>query len=94
MSAGGGWELTAQYLAHENGEAFPTPLSRSELNEQIAKLHQRFVFDQSCSNHSGPVGKLSMGIGGINACVVSRPWEADEDVKEAGGRRQEAGPGI
>ncbi len=78
MSAGGGWELTAQYLAHENGEAFPTPLSRSELNEQIAKLHQRFVFDQSCNNHHGPVGKLSMGIGGINACVVSRPWEAQE----------------
>ena len=22
-----------------------------------------------------PVGKLSMGVGGINACVISRPWD-------------------
>jgi len=25
----------------------------------------------------GYTGKLSMGVGGINACVISRPWEVE-----------------
>lgn len=74
MSAGGGWELTAQYLGFERGHLFPTPLAPGELNREIAGLHQRFVFNQGCPLPAGPVGKLSMGIGGINACVISRPW--------------------
>ncbi len=28
-----------------------------------------------CAAPAGPAGKLSMGVGGINACVISRPWE-------------------
>ncbi|HSR52263.1 MAG TPA: beta-ketoacyl synthase N-terminal-like domain-containing protein [Acidobacteriota bacterium] len=74
MSAGGGWELTAQYLGHEEGQVFPTPLRGTELNQQIAGVHNRFVFDASCPASKGLAGKLSMGIGGINACVISRPW--------------------
>jgi hypothetical protein len=31
------------------------------------------VFDQECKVRPGPMGKLSMGVGGVNACVVSRP---------------------
>ena len=77
MSAGGGWELTAQYLGYERGEIFPTPLARGELNEQIASVHEKFAFDSGCSAPAGPVGKLSMGVGGINACVISRPLEED-----------------
>ncbi len=73
MSAGGGWELTAQYLGYARGKLFPTPLTSSDLNPEIRKLHQRFVFDTECKA-AGVAGKLSMGIGGINACVVSRPW--------------------
>src|SRR5262249_46404674 len=74
MSAGGGWELTAQYLGYARGKLFPTPLPRAELNPEIARLHAEFVFDREhCAE--GIAGKLSMGIGGINACVVSRPWE-------------------
>lgn len=75
MAAGGGWELTAQYLGHARGRLYPTPLSKEELNPAIAELHDRFVHLESCDAPSGPVGKLSTGIGGINACVVSRPWE-------------------
>lgn len=75
MSAGGGWELTAQYLGQKAGEIFPTPLGRDELNAQIADVHDRFVFDDGCPAPSGLMGKLSMGIGGINACVVSRPLD-------------------
>ncbi|MEP7352806.1 MAG: beta-ketoacyl synthase N-terminal-like domain-containing protein [Acidobacteriota bacterium] len=73
MSAGGGWELTAQYLGYAEKQLFPTPLSRDELNHAIAELHTRFVFDQACKIPEGLSGKLSMGIGGINACVISRP---------------------
>jgi 3-oxoacyl-(acyl-carrier-protein) synthase len=73
MSAGGGWELTAQYLGYQRGRLFPTPLTREELNQQIAGVHDRFVFDSSCEAPRGLVGKMSMGVGGINACVISRP---------------------
>jgi len=74
MAAGGGWELTAQYLGYARGKLFPTPLERGELNREIAALHGVFAFDRPCAARPGVAGKLSMGIGGINACVISRPW--------------------
>jgi hypothetical protein len=74
MAAGGGWELTAQYLGYEQGRLFPTPLHPNELNHSIGALHGAYVFDEPCAVKNGPAGKLSMGIGGINACVISRPW--------------------
>lgn len=72
MSAGGGWELTAQYLGYEAGHLFPTPLARTALNSAIAGMHEGFVFDELVPAPEGLSGKLSMGIGGINACVISR----------------------
>ncbi len=75
MSAGGGWELTAQYLSHHRGKLFPTPLSEKELNASIGALHHNLVFDTACPFPAKFGGKLSMGIGGINACVISRPWK-------------------
>ena len=74
MSVGGAWELMAQYLGYQEGALYPTPVRCFELSREIAALHQRFVFDTACTLPPGPVGKLSMGIGGINACVISRPW--------------------
>jgi 3-oxoacyl-(acyl-carrier-protein) synthase len=74
MGASGGWELTAQYLGLARGRVFPTPLPAGDLNPEIAKLHRRFVFDCACPAPAGVVGKLSMGVGGVNACVLSRPW--------------------
>jgi 3-oxoacyl-(acyl-carrier-protein) synthase len=77
MGVGGGWELTAQYLGYERGRLFPTVLRQDELNPEIARIHRDFVFDGGCASPAGGVaGKLSMGIGGINACVVSRPLAA------------------
>ncbi len=72
MSAGGGWELTAQYLGYAEGHLFPTPLMPGELNATIGEMHQNFVFNAACDIPPGLTGKLSMGIGGINACVISR----------------------
>jgi 3-oxoacyl-(acyl-carrier-protein) synthase len=74
MGASGGWELTAQYLGLEHGRIFSTPLPERDLTLQIAKLHRRFVFDCACPAPAGIVGKLSMGVGGVNACVLSRAW--------------------
>ena len=74
MAGGGGWELTAQYLGYERGALFPTPLPATSLHPSIARLHDFFVFDRAVAAPPGLAGKLSMGIGGINACVLSRPW--------------------
>ena len=73
MSAGGGWELTAQYLGYQDGHIFPTPLKKDDLNQSIAAVHDRMVFDSACPLPPGLAGKISMGIGGINACIISRP---------------------
>ena len=74
MAAGGAWELTAQYLGYEEGVLFPTVSRQAELNPAIARLHEHYVFDTACAAPGGAAGKISMGIGGINACVISRPW--------------------
>ncbi len=75
MSAGGGWELTAQYLGYEQGELFATSVPQEDLNPAIGGLHANFVFAEACPAPAGLAGKISMGIGGINACVISRPLE-------------------
>ena len=76
MSAGGGWELTAQYLGYERGRLFPTPIRSNEINPSIAELHESFVLESSCEAPDGLAGKMSMGIGGVNACVISQPWKS------------------
>lgn len=75
MSAGSGWELTAQYLGYAQGRLFPTSVPADEVNPAIRQLHQNFVFSEACAPSPGLAGKLSMGIGGINACVLSRALE-------------------
>jgi 3-oxoacyl-(acyl-carrier-protein) synthase len=75
MSAGGGFELTAQYLGYQRGIIFPTPLAETELNPEIARVHERFAFTEGCPAPAGVAGKLSMGVGGINSCVISRPLD-------------------
>ena len=73
MSAGAGWELTAQYLGYARGKLFPTQLTPGELNRAIGAVHGEMMFDAEREAPAGLAGKLSMGIGGINACVISRP---------------------
>lgn len=78
MSAGGGWELTAQYLGAERGKVFPTMLEPGEVNPEIADLGAEFVTNTGCTLPPGVSGKLSMGVGGVNAFVLSRPLDAGE----------------
>ena len=72
MSASGGWELTAQYLSYAQNRIVPTSLAPERLHPDIAKIHQRFVFDAPVPAPGTIAGKLSMGVGGINACVISQ----------------------
>lgn len=74
MGVGGGWELTAQYLGCARGKLYPTTLTPAEVHESIRALGQEFVFNEPCPIAPTAVGKLSMGVGGINACVISRPF--------------------
>lgn len=77
MGVGGGWELTAQYLGCARGKLHPTTLSEADVHESIHRLGQELVYDRPVELPRAVVGKLSMGVGGINACVVSRLWPKD-----------------
>ncbi|HET9450264.1 MAG TPA: beta-ketoacyl synthase N-terminal-like domain-containing protein [Aggregicoccus sp.] len=75
MGVCGGWELTAQYMGYARGVLMPTPLQPEELNPEIRKVHERFVYANGAAAPLGVAGKMSMGVGGTNACVLSRPWK-------------------
>lgn len=75
MGPCGGWELTAQYLGVAQGKVFPTALQRDELHTELRHLHENYVFDSSVSVSGRYAGKLSMGVGGVNSCVISRRWD-------------------
>lgn len=78
MSVGGGWELTAQHLGMSHGKLYPMPLTEGELHADVKVHSARFVDHNGVEVPHGYCGKLSMGVGGINSCVISRPWDAGE----------------
>jgi len=75
MSVGGGWELTAQHLGVAKGRLFPAELTDGELHPDVRIHAARFVDRDGHPVTGGLSGKLSMGIGGVNSCVVSRSWK-------------------
>jgi 3-oxoacyl-(acyl-carrier-protein) synthase len=81
MSVGGGWELTAQHLGMAKGRLYPTALTEGDLHADVKMHGAKFVQAAGCEvkdgGDRGYAGKLSMGVGGINSCVISRPWDAD-----------------
>jgi 3-oxoacyl-[acyl-carrier-protein] synthase II len=77
MSVGGGWELTAQHIGMARGKLFPMPLTEGELHADVKVHNPSFVDRKGRSVPPGYSGKLSMGVGGINSCVISRPWNDD-----------------
>lgn len=86
MSVGGGWELTAQHLGMSKGRLYPMALTEGELHADVKIQEAKFVSSDGCSISHGYSGKLSMGVGGINSCVISRPWDAivvEENVGRA-----------
>jgi len=75
---GGGWELTAQHLGMAKGRLYPMPLTEGELHADVRLHSAKFVPAQGCEVDRGYSGKLSMGVGGINSCVISRPWDPQD----------------
>jgi 3-oxoacyl-[acyl-carrier-protein] synthase II len=78
MSVGGGWELTAQHLGVARGKLFPMPLTEGEIHADVKVHSARFADPQGGEVRPGYSGKLSMGVGGINSCVISRAWDDDD----------------
>jgi 3-oxoacyl-[acyl-carrier-protein] synthase II len=75
MSVGGAWELTAQHLGMAKGRLYPIALTEGELHADVKIQDAKFVSADGCAVDPGYSGKLSMGVGGINSCVISRPWD-------------------
>lgn len=77
MSVCGGWELTAQHMGLARGVLHPVDLEESELHPRI-RPHQQALLEHERAVLDGRVaGKLNMGVGGVNACVISRLWEEE-----------------
>jgi len=74
MSVCGGWELTAQHLGFSKGELLPVNLSSDEVHDQIRPLYRSLVHDEARQTNGEVAGKINMGVGGINACVICRRW--------------------
>lgn len=74
MSVCGGWELTAQHMGFAKGQLHPIDLDVEEIHPQMRK-HSDSLQRNSPTHLEGKVaGKLNMGIGGVNSCVISRLW--------------------
>ena len=79
MSVCGGWELTAQHIGFARGILHPVDLAEGELHPRI-RPHQKSLLQHEEAELEGRVaGKLNMGVGGVNACVISRLWEEDSE---------------
>lgn len=88
MSVGGGWELTAQHLGLAKGRLYGMALTEGDLHADVKLQSPRLVQEAGCEVSSGYSGKLSMGVGGVNSCVISRAW--DEEFVEHHLRREPA----
>jgi 3-oxoacyl-[acyl-carrier-protein] synthase II len=74
MSVCGGWELTAQHLGFAKGKLAPIDLEKEEVHNLMRPYHQCLVRDEPVTMEGDIAGKINMGIGGINACVICRKW--------------------
>lgn len=76
MSVCGGWELTAQHLGVAQNRLYPVNLTQEEIHPIIKELNCDLVDENTSAHFNGNVaGKISMGVGGINSCMICRKWE-------------------
>ena len=79
MSVCGGWELTAQHMGFAKGKLLPVDLEKDEVHDQMRPYHHCLVGDESVTMEGDIAGKINMGVGGINACVICRKWDTSGD---------------
>ena len=75
MSVCGGWELTAQHLGFAKGVLHPVNIEDGEIHPSIRSMQGSLVGHDPTRAEGRIAGKLNMGVGGVNACVISRLWE-------------------
>ncbi|MGZ8830544.1 MAG: hypothetical protein ACXW2Q_09215, partial [Thermoanaerobaculia bacterium] len=76
------------------GKLFPMTLTEGELHADV-KIHSaKFVQTEGHDVARGYCGKLSMGVGGINSCVISRPWDPDYIRRHLAPRRGISDQGL
>jgi len=54
-------------------------VSEDELHPLVQPHVKRLVRDQPVRIEGRVTGKISMGVGGVNSCVICRRWEAPTD---------------
>lgn len=75
MSVCGGWELTAQHLGFAKGLLHPIDLGEEEIHPQMRDYSRSLIVEDVTELEGKVAGKLNMGVGGVNACVISRLWD-------------------
>ncbi len=73
MSVCGGWELTAQHLGFSRGVLLPVHVEHHELHPQIKPFEDVIVTEER-QIEGEYSGKINMGVGGINSCVICKRW--------------------
>ena len=80
MSVCGGWELTAQHMGVARGALFPVALENAELHPQVREHRAELATEKPLALKGGVAGKINMGIGGINSCVICRRWDEGPEL--------------
>jgi len=75
MSVCGGWELTAQHLGATRGCIYPVPLGQEEIHESILPFADKLVAEEPRPFNGRYTGKINMGVGGVNACLICKTWD-------------------
>ena len=75
MSVCGGWELMAQHLGLMKGKIYAVGLDAHEINETIRPSADTIVTDSPRSFEGKYAGKINMGVGGVNGCVICKTWD-------------------
>lgn len=79
MSVCGGWELTAQHLGMMNGQIYPVNLEEDEIHGHIRPYAKQLVRNETLPFDGRWAGKINMGVGGINGCLICRRWPDDDN---------------
>ncbi len=79
MSVCGGWELTAQHLGFANGKLLPVNLDENEVHDKMRPYFHCLAREEQVGIKGDIAGKINMGVGGINACVIARRWPGSDE---------------
>ena len=77
MSVCGGWELTAQHMGFSKGKLLPININENEYHDKVHPYHRCLVSNEpeTPGIMKGDIaGKINMGVGGVNTCVICRRW--------------------